>query len=504
MARRAHEASDAETRDTRLEPLAPGFTGAAKEELAVKIIPKLTLALVGGTCVVLAVNGYLRVKRERTYFEADRVRDHEMIGRSLGAAAAAVWKADGEQAAIHAIDAVNSHFTTIQIRWVASDQRDDLAVDPGALGATPTGQPLTRIIRANASGSRWKTYVPLDIDGHRRGVIELSEPATSEQLFVRRTIADTLIVTGMLAILSAILSFAMGQWLVGSAVRALSDKARRVGRGDFSGPVVLRQRDELADLAQEMNAMSDRLVATVGQLRHADRLATVGTLASGVAHELGTPLNVVAARAGMIASGEASAEESRDYARVIAEAADRMTKTIRRLLQFARRGAVQKARRDLREIAWESLELMRPLADKQSVRLRMVTTEEPAMASVDAGQIQQVITNLVMNAIQAMPGGGTVELSLQRGRGVPPADVGGVETEYLCLRIRDDGEGIAPQNLPHVFEPFFTTKDVGDGTGLGLAVTYGIVREHGGWITAESALGKGATFCILLPFQEAP
>ncbi len=253
-----------------------------------KIIPKLTLALVSGTCVVLAANGYLRVRRERIYFEADRVRDHEMIGRSLGAAAAAVWKSDGEQAAIRAIDAVNSHFATVQIRWVASYRSDVLAVGREALDATPTGQPLTRVVHNDITGSRWKTYVPLDVDGVRRGVIELSELATSEQRFVRRTIADTVAMAAALALVSAAWSFAMSQWLAGSAVRELSEKARRVGRGDFAGTVTLRQRDELADLAQEMNAMSDRLSATMAQLRHADRLATVGTLASGVAHELGT------------------------------------------------------------------------------------------------------------------------------------------------------------------------------------------------------------------------
>ena len=325
-----------------------------------QIIPKLTLALVGGTCAVLAFNGYLRVQRERSFFETDRLRDHDMIGRSLGAAAGAVWKADGERAAVEAIDAVTRHFTSIQIRWVPEGSSEALAVDPRALGDTPTGQPLTRIF--SGGEARWKTFVPLDVDGRRRGVIELSEPATNERRFVLGAIGDTLGTAAVLTILSAALSFAMSQWLVGRPVRALCEKARRVGRGDFSTHVELDQRDELAELAREMNAMSDRLVATMAQLRHADRLAIVGTLASGVAHELGTPLNVVAARASMIASGEAAPDEAKDYARVIAGAADRMTATIRQLLQFARRGGAQKARRNLAELVSDSVELLRPLA----------------------------------------------------------------------------------------------------------------------------------------------
>jgi signal transduction histidine kinase len=469
----------------------------------VKIIPKLTLALFAGTSVILAVNGYLRVERERGYFDADRVRDHEMIGRSLAAATEAVWRTDGEQAARQAIDAVRSHFTTMQIRWVSADQASSLGVAPSVLAATPAGQPITRIARG-VSGDAWDTLVPLDVAGGRRGVIELTEPMASEQRFVSSAIVETAAMAVALAIVSATLSFLMGQWLVGARVRVLSNKARRIGLGDFSEPIVLRQHDELTDLAREVNAMCDRLVATLQQLRHADRLATVGKLASGVAHELGTPLNVVSARARMIADGEANAAEAREYAGVIVGATERMTKTIRQLMQFARRGKVEKTRRDLRELARETLELLRPLADKRRVTLQLVASDLDATISVDGAQIQQVITNLTMNAIQANSDGGTVELGLSRDRACPPMEPGGNETSALCLRVRDTGAGIVPEHLQHVFEPFFTTKDVGEGTGLGLAVAYGIIREHGGWIAVESQVGLGTTFSVFLPLPESP
>jgi two-component system NtrC family sensor kinase len=134
------------------------------------------------------------------------------------------------------------------------------------------------------------------------------------------------------------------------AGRAISAKARRIGEGDFSGPLRLPSKDELAMLVAEMNAMCERLamaarrvgeetrsrIAVVNQLRHADPLTTVGKLASGLAHELGTPLNVIEARSDMIASGETSLEESRDYARVIRQASERMTALVRQLLDFAR------------------------------------------------------------------------------------------------------------------------------------------------------------------------
>jgi two-component system NtrC family sensor kinase len=464
-----------------------------------KIIPKLTLALVAGTCLILALNGFFRVRREVAFFESDRLRDHEMIGRTLGASVAAVWKSEGELPALQSIEAVNEHFTRIQVRWRVDTSSAKLHISPEALAATPSGQPITRVDRTDAGNPHWYTYVPLAVDGKRRGAIELSELAAVEHQFTRNVLMDTMIATLALVFMSALVSFAMGQWLVGAPVRALAEKARRIGLGDFSGPIELTQRDELSDLAREMNGMCERLSATLDQLRHADRLATVGKLASGIAHELGTPLNVVSARAGMIASGDTSPEESQDYARVIVGATERMTKIIRQLLQFVRRSGPQKALHDLRQLAADTLELLRPLADKSSVQLEMAPSDSDATILVDSGQVQQVVTNLVMNAIQAMPSGGAVTLTTQPKHVQPPPDIGGAEAEYLCLSVKDVGEGIPPDALTHIFEPFFTTKDVGKGTGLGLAVTYGIIRDHGGWIAVESKPNEGATFNVFLP-----
>jgi signal transduction histidine kinase len=470
-----------------------------------KIVPKLTTALVAGTCAILGANGVMRVRRERRFYEADRIRDHETVGRALEAAAAAVWKLDGEQAAVRSIEAVSRHSTTLRIRWIPLSQGPSgaLDLDPAALQPLSADQPLTVARPAASREVLWKTYVPLDVDGVRRGLIELTEPAASEDRFVRGVVVDTTAMTAALMVLSAVLVFVMGQWLIGTPVRLLSEKARRIGRGDFTGPVVLPQRDELADLAREINATCDRLSTTLEQLRHADRLATVGKLASGIAHELGTPLNVVGARAKMVAAGEASPDESREYARIIVGATQRMTDTVRQLLQFSRRGASEKSPNDLRRVAAETLALLRPLAMTARVELRLAPGAGDAMANVDASQIQQVLTNLLMNAIQAMPDGGAVELRVGREHAEPPAELHQVAGEYLYLRVEDEGTGIPPEVLPHVFEPFFTTKDVGAGTGLGLAVTHGIIRDHGGWITVASEIGKGAVFCAYLPIPGA-
>jgi signal transduction histidine kinase len=200
----------------------------------------------------------------------------------------------------------------------------------------------------------------------------------------------------------------------------------------------------------------------------------------------------------MIVNGETSAEESLACARVIVRGADRMTRIIRQLLAFARPSRPQKSRCDVRTVAQRTVELLQPLALKRSVSLR-VLGEASAVTEADAGQLEQAITNLVMNATQAMDHAGAVEVEVDRARIRPPADHGGPEADYVRVRVRDEGTGIAAENLPRIFEPFFTTKDVGEGTGLGLAVTYGIVREHAGWIAVTSELARGTTFTVHLP-----
>ena len=252
--------------------------------------------------------------------------------------------------------------------------------------------PSEKVMRDAATAENRTTYVPVVVDGLIEGSLELSESRSIERDYIRTTIIDTVLTTSLLVLICAGLSGLLGAWLVGRPVRAIADKARRVGQGDFQGPLSLPSNDELSDLALEMNAMCEQLIVAnakvasetqarimaLEQLRHADRLMTVGKLASGIAHELGTPLNVIGARAEMIASHETTPDEAADYARVIVESCERVTKIIRQLLEFARRKGPQKARKDLYEIATHTVELLRPLAAKKSIRARGCTSDRTA------------------------------------------------------------------------------------------------------------------------------
>jgi signal transduction histidine kinase len=254
----------------------------------------------------------------------------------------------------------------------------------------------------------------------------------------------------------------------------------------------------LSDAHEKLQSETAARIATLESLRHADRLTTVGKLAAGVAHELGTPLNVVYSRGRMIASGEEDGELARQSGKVIAEQAQVMIRIIRQLLDFARRREPMRTPEDLRGLSERTLALLSPLAAKKQVAL---TAEQvPAIeVEVDGGQMQQVLTNLLMNALQSMDAPGTVRLEASRQRVSPPPGVDGGEGDYVRLDVVDEGSGIAAEVLPHIFEPFFTTKGVGEGTGLGLSVSYGIVRDHGGWIAVETAPGKGSRFSVFLP-----
>jgi signal transduction histidine kinase len=298
---------------------------------------------------------------------------------------------------------------------------------------------------------------------------------------------------------------------------AIIRQAQRIGTGDLTARLGLRTRDEMADLAREMDAMCDRLadaqskigaesmarITALEQLRHAERLTTVGKLASGMAHELGTPLNVVAMRAKMITSSDLSRSEVTAAAQVISEQTARMTMIMRQLLDFARRGTAKKASVDLELLVTTTLALLEPMARKSNVEITVRRGSEPHRIQGDVSQLQQVLTNLVINGIHASEGGGDLIVEIGREEATPPGNKAGGAGRYCSVSVRDDGVGIRNEDLARIFEPFFTTKQVGQGTGLGLSVAYGIVEDHGGWIDVDSEPGKGSRFTVFLRSEDA-
>jgi signal transduction histidine kinase len=351
------------------------------------------------------------------------------------------------------------------------------------------------------------------MDGRLAGSLELQESFEAPRDFVRDTVIRVIMATLVTALVCSLIVLVMGYLLVGRPAARLVERARSIGRGDRTGSLNLRQKDEMGLLASEMDIMADRLgsadrrvaretaarMATVEQLRHADRLATVGLLALQAAHELGTPLNIISGRAAMISSGEAEGSEITSNAGIIAEQSERMAGMIRRILDFSRSRGTLRARVDPRALVRDAVALIEPLAAKKKVDLRMEEGGDVPAVTADETLIRQVLINLLVNGIQSMEGGGTLTTRLERGRRRPPD--GSNERDVLCLRVRDEGCGIPDENFPRLFAPFFTTKPPGEGTGIGLAVSRDIVGEHGGWIEVESREGSGSCFSMYIPME---
>lgn len=480
-----------------------------------KFAAKLIAALWLGMCVIYAINAWDRFRREAAAFETDMTRDHGTMGRGLGAAVAEVWEREGQDRALDLVERANQREGQILIRWVDLDPSDAGAprpeAPPEALAGLSGGAFAGWVNRENEG--RLYTYVPLRGDGRWLGAIELSESLAPERAFLRGSINRMILTFSMLALTSGGVVLSICAYFVVRPIRKLMEKARRVGEGEFDSPLDLHQDDELGALADEMRAMSVRLseargaldgemsarIDAIEQLRHGDRLMTVGRLASGIAHELGTPLNVINQRARMIASGEVTGDEAAASAAAVADYADRITHIIRQLLEFARPRAPQMSPQDARWLAETTIAMMAPLARRSRVQVELSGEREPMLALVDPVQIQQVLTNLIINGIQAMKAGSKLTLHVARLSADPPADVSSPHRQWIAVSVRDEGTGIAPEHLGRVFDPFFTTKPVGEGTGLGLSVAWGIVREHSGWIGVESTPGAGATFTVFLP-----
>lgn len=227
------------------------------------------------------------------------------------------------------------------------------------------------------------------------------------------------------------------------------------------------------------------------RLRQAERLAELGTLASGMAHEIGTPMNVILGRAEYLLHRTADEGMKKGLATIVTQV-ERITKVMNQLLTFARRRPSERRAVDLGEIVDDSLEMFeeRIVHSRITVEKTIESSLPPVLA--DRDQLIQVLINLVMNSLHAMPEGGRLGLSVDR------------EYRHVRLGVSDTGHGMPEEIRSKIFAPFFTTKDFGKGTGLGLTVVKGIIEEHGGTISVESVVDKGTTFWIRLPLEEAP
>ncbi len=488
-----------------------------------KLASKLTLAVTCAILAVLATNSFIRVQRELALFDEDMRRDGRILGRAIAGDAERAWSRSGVIDAIDQVLGANEREAHVTIRWVWLDVPPGHPQAPMVPTVTELADDVPLVLEWTPPGEEDTlfSYFPIRGPDGRVAAVELRESRAAERRYIRRTVLQATLATSALVVLAGLVTLGLGMALVGRPVRQLVEHARKVGQGDLSARLALRQQDEIGTLAAEMNAMTERLgraraeleaetqakVSAVEQLRHADRLATIGRLSAGIAHEVGTPLNVITGYARLIVDDVPAASPAREHAEIIGQQAHRVAAIVRQLLDFARPRPPAKAHHELGAIVARTVGMLDSIARKRGVQLERPAAIGPAAPApveveVDDGQLQQVITNLVVNAIHASAPGQTVEIGIERGVGAPPPGHGGAPGPRVCVCVRDHGTGMDPEVQARIFDPFFTTKDVGEGTGLGLSVAHGIVREHGGWIEVSSAPGQGSTFRVCLPVAE--
>jgi len=272
-------------------------------------------------------------------------------------------------------------------------------------------------------------------------------------------------------------------------VELLTEEARRIAAGDMEGRFTSHRSDEIGVLAKTLEDMKLRLKSSYDCVLQSEKMALMGQIVAGIAHELNNPLTIVKGHTELMLMKGVDEQHQQTLGR-IHDGADRASKIVRNLLTFARQKRPERKLTDINNIVMKTIDL-RAYELKVS-NIELVTKLKPVLPSTqcDPHQLQQVLLNLIVNAEQAMlDANGKGQLTIRTA----------LQDNMIQIAVEDNGPGISTDNMRRVFEPFFTTKPVGKGTGLGLAICQGIIAEHGGRMNVGSTPGQGATFTVELP-----
>jgi two-component system NtrC family sensor kinase len=340
-------------------------------------------------------------------------------------------------------------------------------------------------------------YEPIrDVDGHTIGILYVG---LLEEPFVqpRRTIVNVfLLLIALTTVIVVSLLFLFTKQILKPITKivGMSDK---VVKGDLSARVGIRPGGEMGALCSAIDQMADAVqereqqlkIATSRQIGQSAKLASIGRLAAGIAHEINNPLTGVLTFAHLLQQKDTMDEQSKEDITVIIRETTRVREIVQGLLNFARESKPEKEPLDMNEVLTETMKLLR--SQKEFSKITVVEHLAPDLPVIhgDKNQLQQVFLNLSLNAVEAMERGGTLSIATLSENG------------NIQIVFQDTGCGIKKENLDDIFEPFFTTKPPTKGTGLGLSVSYGIIRRHGGSIKVESQEGEGSTFTISLPVK---
>ena len=328
----------------------------------------------------------------------------------------------------------------------------------------------------------------------------------------------TIYVLGVLSISAVVLGIILWN-IISKPIQILRKGMRRVAEGELDYTVNIDTRDEIGELAKVFNAMTSELSKakkelidwgkklekkveekaeeikkTQAQLIHSAKLASLGKMAAGVAHELNSPITGIVTFGHLLLKKFSEGSQESDDIKVIIEQADRCSNIIKGLLRFSRADTAEKEPVNINDVVKNALKLISHKADFFNISIIMDLDISLPLVKANSSQLQQVFLNMIINAADAMDGKGNLLICTRKV----------IENDKLFTEVEftDTGHGISEENMVKIFEPFFTQKSVGKGTGLGLSISHGIIQEHGGKILVKSKVGEGTSFFVRLPFDE--
>jgi len=488
-----------------------------------KLGTKLTLYLSLIIILVLSGYGYLDILSRRDILIRKMKAEVRSTGRTLKVSLEKISPPEEREYVHGLVNAVSEYERTLGVIVYYPGEKLIFRSHSLEEGIEPYLDLIKRSIQEDRPQEEFRTYkkVPIfsyafplqDRKGKNIGGVSILQNTSLMEKEIEKA-KWSIFVTIFLIIGGTVALILLGtrKWVI-QPIAKLMDGIKNLAQGNLDQQIDLKNGDELSELAQAFNQMAVDLrkaqerIIREGEtrlelemdLRQSEKLATIGQLASGLAHEIGTPLNIISGRAELIKKRSEDKEAMQNNLDIIVSQTERITKIIQQLLGFARKKRPERTALNIDALLETALDLLDHQIQNHRVKVMKDWRDDLPSVIGDPDQLQQVFLNLILNAIQSMPEGGTLRLSAS-SKIISKEGLEEGSRKYLEICVEDTGTGMEKEVIKNIFNPFFTTKDT--GTGLGLMVTYGIIQDHEGWIDVESEAGKGSVFKVYLPFSQ--
>lgn len=466
-------------------------------QIAFKFTFTMTLLVIG----ILLIEVVLHVRDEEQLLREDIKVDHQLTGDMIRDMLEHTLKHEGETKTLALIPMQEK--STKRANWKIVK----FATTEGYLSAAQrkslqAGHTVAQE-QQDTHHTNWVSYWPVMLKGQIRLVLEYKEPINPPRHHLENELYRLLWVNLWIFSLSIILTLIIGYYIVGRPVTQILERFEHVKQGQLESHPVPKGSDEfnrirhgfenmLSHLSQTKQHLSEAELKQqnmMNQLRRTDRLRSIGTLAAGVAHELGTPLHVIKGRANMIRTED---ERTQRHLQIIIEQSDRMQSIVSRLMDLSREQPLVPTRTELNALCAHVVETLDVLARKKETQLMFTAHDTQLYMLIDNNLLEQALINIITNAIFASDKGQTITIRVLK------------QHDKVAIQVEDHGCGMNKDTLSQALDPFFTTKDVGQGTGLGLAIADGIVNEHGGTLKIQSSVDNvkhGTLITLWLPLN---